>query len=208
MPRFVFLKATAVAEAVPDRFWLPSTEMLDGLMPGRASVKAEAVEVADDGGANLATMTPIWINVNEVGGREFRGLVAGGALDRDGYRSGDEATIRYDQVFDVRITGADSAPELNEERARYAIGSTVLVGVTRESKAGELRSQEQFFGRRRSVDPEHGLEVELADGETRLLPPDIGPWEVAPPGEYRLRGSGQIVEDPHYLCAWLITEAE
>ena len=80
--------------------------------------------------------------------------------------------------------------------------------MTRESKAGELRSQEQFFGRLRSVDPEHRLEVELADGETRLLPPDIGPWEVAPPGEYRLRVSGQLVEDPHYLCAWLITEAE
>jgi hypothetical protein len=55
------------------------------------------------------------------------------------------------------------------------------------------------------VDPIRGLELELANGDREWLPPDVRPLEESPPGEYRLRSTGQVVEDPDYLCTWTIT---
>ncbi|MBV9443741.1 MAG: hypothetical protein JO217_13755 [Acidobacteriaceae bacterium] len=48
--------------------------------------------------------------------------------------------------------------------------------------------------------------IERADTGTRvILPPQV---EVARPGEYRLRTTGEVVSDPDYLARWVFNQDE
>jgi hypothetical protein len=62
-------------------------------------------------------------------------------------------------------------------------------------------------GRLIHVDAVRGLQLELPDGSHEWLPPDVRPLEEAPRGEYRLRSTGDLVEDPDYVCTWTLTRA-
>jgi hypothetical protein len=110
-----------------------------------------------------------------------------------------------DRVFDLVVLDATGAARLNMERARFALGKRILVGLTRQELTGECVEQRQFVGRVVSVDPVRGLQLELGDGSHEWLPPDVRPLEEAPRGEYRLRSTGEVVEDPDYLCYWMVT---
>jgi hypothetical protein len=99
----------------------------------------------------------------------------------------------------------DSRPEWDSEAAEVMIGAVVLIGITRRSPAGD--EQEQMHGVIQSVDPDNGVEIILSgarEGETCRLPPDLGSFQPAPPGEYRLRSTGEVVVDPDYISQWTI----
>ena len=57
---------------------------------------------------------------------------------------------------------------------------------------------------------EEGLEAlkKLNDGEILGLPPDLSSTRIAPPGEYRLRSTGEVVVDPDYLTTWNINRSK
>ncbi|GAB5895435.1 hypothetical protein [Mycolicibacterium mageritense] len=44
------------------------------------------------------------------------------------------------------------------------------------------------------------IEIESPGGETFTLPPAPESFSPAPPGEYRLRSTGEVVTDPDYLA--------
>jgi hypothetical protein len=96
-------------------------------------------------------------------------------------------------------------PPWDDARARAMIGSHVLVGLTRTSAKGETR--EQMFGTVRSVDPSTGFEIALdgsRKGQTYWLPPQFDVFKTAEPGSYRLRSTGEVVENPDYLASWTV----
>ena len=64
--------------------------------------------------------------------------------------------------------------------------------------------REQFVGQIANVDAS-SITLELADGSTRWLPPDVRPFDEAWPGEYRLSGTGEMVVDPDYVATWTRT---
>jgi hypothetical protein len=99
-------------------------------------------------------------------------------------------------------------PILNEERARFALGKRLLVGLTVLSRDAGPIEQRQYVGTLTAVDPHRGLQLTLDDGTTSWLPPDARSLEEAPPGEYRLRSTGEVVGDPDYLCSWTITRSD
>lgn len=86
-------------------------------------------------------------------------------------------------------------------------GATVLVGITRVAKDGSV-SQEQHSGVASIAEHENMTLVELAcdDGEVRKYPFDPRSLSVATPGEYRLRDTGRVIVDPHYLMTWEVEE--
>jgi hypothetical protein len=87
------------------------------------------------------------------------------------------------------------------------IGAVVVVGLTYVDAGGELIRQEQLHGLIVSLDPENGIELDLSGqrmGERYWLPPELGAFEVARPGEYRLRSTGEIVRDPDLLSTWTV----
>ncbi|MNH48609.1 hypothetical protein D3C73_01590 [compost metagenome] len=87
------------------------------------------------------------------------------------------------------------------------IGAVVVVGLTYVDAGGELLRQEQLHGLIISVDPTNGIELDLSGkrmGERYWLPPELGAFEAARPGEYRLRSTGEVVRDPDLLSNWTL----
>ena len=83
------------------------------------------------------------------------------------------------------------------------IGKRILVGLMYLDAAGAEALRTQFSGTiTGGGGDEEGLAVRRDDtGEIFTLPPDLEP---APPGEYRLHSTGEVVVDPDYLAIWAI----
>ena len=95
----------------------------------------------------------------------------------------------------------------DEEFAQALIGKTVLVGLTWADPAGDRL--EQMHGEVVSVDARRGIELRLAGeraGDIFQLPPDLrGVAAAAPaPAAYRLRATGEVVENPDFTATWVI----
>jgi hypothetical protein len=79
----------------------------------------------------------------------------------------------------------------------------VLVGLTFNEPDGP--QLDQFFGTVMSTDPDEGITLRLEgsrSGEVYTLPPDLRAFFPAAPGSYRLRDTGEVVEDPDYTTTW------
>jgi|GEM_PF-147421 len=98
---------------------------------------------------------------------------------------------------------SDNQPRWDVAQAERLHGATVLVGLTFEEPEGP--QLEQFFGTVMSTDPHEGITLRLEgsrSGELYTLPPDLRAFFPAPPGSYRLRQTGEVVEDPDYTTTW------
>jgi hypothetical protein len=84
------------------------------------------------------------------------------------------------------------------------VGRTVLVGLTYVRPDGSIRLQSQFAGIVTSVKPL--VAIERGDDELFTLPNEPEAFDWAAPGEYRLRGSGEVVVNPDFLTSWTIQE--
>lgn len=103
----------------------------------------------------------------------------------------------------------DGRPEWDDDTAEALRGAYVLVGISTEDANGKLLSQVQMHGRVSELGVDRGVIVTLEGvraGETYVLPPDLRAWRPAPPGEYRLRSTGEVVVDPDYTASWTITK--
>lgn len=101
-----------------------------------------------------------------------------------------------------------NGPPWDDAIASAIIGKTVLIGLTEEDHAGQVKARHQMYGVVISASRQRGIEIALAgtrQGETYRLPPTTSAFTPAEPGEYRLRGSGDVVEDPDYTSVWTIT---
>ncbi len=89
------------------------------------------------------------------------------------------------------------------------IGRSLLLGVTYTGPEGELRRQEQVVGTIMVVDFDEGIVVSCEpDGRPFVLPGDPSRVEKAPPAEYRLRSTGQVVTNPDYLAQVTIRQPD
>jgi hypothetical protein len=87
------------------------------------------------------------------------------------------------------------------------MGSRVLACLTIEDRVTGEKKLSQVHGVVTSVDPEKGILLELNGdraGDTYTLPPDASAFRRAPPGEYRLRDSDEVIANPDFLTTWTI----
>ena len=202
----ILLSARSVGGAFSDRWWVPTAEMLEAVRPGSAQVKILAVQRGPAGEADLWEARAVWLDVTARTAEELGGIVVGSDLAVDGYEEGDELTVGLDRVFDVAFLDADGEPLGNVERARFAVGKTVLVGITVLSADGDPIERRSFAGTVEGFEVSHGIELRLTDGTAYRLPPDPRALREAPPGEYRLRAGGNPVVDPDYLATWSVQQ--
>lgn len=95
----------------------------------------------------------------------------------------------------------------DERLAEDLIGRLILIGCTHLDPTGEVVAQEQMFGTVSAADRQHGVEVALKGsrkGTVWRMPPDLRGVSSAAPGVYRLRSTGESVENPDYLVSWTI----
>jgi hypothetical protein len=95
-------------------------------------------------------------------------------------------------------------PHFDEEKAQRLVGKHVLIGITVVEDTGRLVEQRQIHGDVVRAS-RRGILVRLRDGEEYELPPDPSQFHEAPPGEYRLRSTGEVVVDPEYTTTWTVT---
>ncbi len=104
--------------------------------------------------------------------------------------------------------GQNPAPPLdvwNEELVAELPGKLVLVGITRLNPDGSLERHEQFFGYVLEAVQRRGIQLRLEGsnaGKEYWLPPDTRAFHAAPLGQYRLKSTGEVVNDPDYTCTW------
>lgn len=84
------------------------------------------------------------------------------------------------------------------------VGKVMLIGFTYYSKDNEFVGQKQFWGKVVSAN-EDGILVEQKNGENLGLPPDLRSVQIAPPGEYTLHSTGEVVVNPDFLTTWSVT---
>lgn len=78
--------------------------------------------------------------------------------------------------------------------------------MTVRDTAGAVVSRDQFCGR--VLEVADGVVVVDRDGTPIVLPSDEAAYEPAPPGSYRLSGSGEVVVDPDYVTTWTLLERQ
>lgn len=87
-------------------------------------------------------------------------------------------------------------------------GRYVLVGITYTDPDGTPLSLEQKHGVVVSADKDQGIAIALkgaGHGETYWLPPQTSNLHKAQAGTYRLKESGDVIENPDYVTNWTIT---
>jgi hypothetical protein len=104
--------------------------------------------------------------------------------------------------------GGRSKPEWNQDDADFLIGKYVLVGITNVAADGTVTSQVQLHGRVTKAEENVGITIACEGaraGETCVLPPDPKSFQLARPGRYTLRSTGEVIEDPDMTTSWSIT---
>lgn len=86
-------------------------------------------------------------------------------------------------------------------------GKYLLVGVTFLDAEENVIEQYQTHGTIISVDDRTGVVIEKSDGSGRYtVPADTGGIHPAPPGDYQIRTTGEVVVDPDFMSTWTVFE--
>ena len=81
------------------------------------------------------------------------------------------------------------------------IGKTLLLGMTYYTHDNQYIEQKQFWGTVVSAN-DTCIEFRQNNGVVCSIPPQLAAIEPAPPGEYTLNSTGEIVVNPDYLTTW------
>ena len=102
----------------------------------------------------------------------------------------------------------EGRPPFWDAKARAMLGKRVLVGRTYLDEAGAVVERSQSHGVIEDADERRGFAVrDAGTGELDWLPPDLRSFQAAPPGEYTLRSTGEVVVDPDYISNWVVRGA-
>lgn len=100
----------------------------------------------------------------------------------------------------------EDQPPWDEVSAESLVGKRVLVGITTLAPDGEtLLDQDQYYGVITAADSKKGFRIDCSGilaGTAKFLPPDLRGFRDAPPGEYTLRSTGEVVVNPDVICTW------
>lgn len=103
-------------------------------------------------------------------------------------------------------------PAWDQDDADWLIGKYVLAGITWMAADGQtVTDQSQYHGRVVAVSEKDGVRIACEGqraGEFMTLPPDLRAFQLADPGEYRLRSTGEVVTNPDVVTSWTMTRSD
>ena len=100
-------------------------------------------------------------------------------------------------------------PLIDDTRADEYIGKIVLIGVTYLDHKDVMLEQKQWIGTITAFSQKEGIRIKLKDSDQACcLPPDDRGIGKAPLGHYRLRSTGEEIENPDYLATWICVSPE
>ncbi len=96
-------------------------------------------------------------------------------------------------------------PMFSDSAANDLIGKTVIIGITHQDSVGRLVRRDQLHGRITRANRTEGVVVQTAAGGELKTPPDLRAFSGARPGEYRSRGTGEVIANPDLITSWTHT---
>ncbi len=87
------------------------------------------------------------------------------------------------------------------DKSNPHIGKHLLIGVTYVDPEERIMKQIQVHGKISGID-ERGIQLVQSNGEMFSPPPDLESLKSAPPVSYRLRSTGEVVENPDLISSW------
>jgi hypothetical protein len=98
---------------------------------------------------------------------------------------------------------------IDETKADEYLGKVVLLGITYVDHEDKLIEQKQWVGTIVAFSRKEGIRIRLRDSDSPCgLPPDERGIRKAPPGIYRLRSTGEEIENPDYLATWTLVSPD
>jgi len=102
--------------------------------------------------------------------------------------------------------GNSTAQDFDNAAADIYLGKYVLVGVTYLDPAGQVEERAQMHGVVESAS-QQGIVLALKGeraGQSWTMPADPSAISPAQPGKYELPETGEIVENPDFICTWMV----
>jgi hypothetical protein len=81
-------------------------------------------------------------------------------------------------------------------------GNRLLVGITYLATPDQPEHSLEFAGLVTAVDPL--VTIDRGSDRPFTLRPNPEAFDPAPPGEYRLRSTGEVVSNPDFLTTWTV----
>lgn len=95
-------------------------------------------------------------------------------------------------------------PYYDETFAKSLIGKYIIVGYKHQKDDGTIVKHEQKHGVIIRANEVEGIVIQIPKEKiTFSIPPDFQALELAKPGEYRLKSTGEVIKDPDYLSFWV-----
>ena len=104
----------------------------------------------------------------------------------------------------------NSAQEFDSAAADIYLGKYILIGVTYMNSAGQVEDSVQMHGVVESASRD-GIKVSLKgerDGQSWTMPADPSAISPAQPGRYQLPETGEIIENPDFICTWMVQKPQ
>lgn len=102
--------------------------------------------------------------------------------------------------------GGQGASEFDNAAAEIYLGKYILVGVTYMDPEGLVEESVQMHGVVKSASRE-GIVLALKGeraGQSWTMPADPSAISPAQPGKYELPETGEVVENPDFICTWMV----
>ena len=99
---------------------------------------------------------------------------------------------------------------LDAEQVQQFLNKHIIIGITIVDHENNLVEQFQLHGDIVRISLEECcIVVKLNNSDDEYtLPPDLSAIEEAPPGEYRLRSTGEVVTNPDFMTSWTVHKAK
>ncbi len=98
-------------------------------------------------------------------------------------------------------------PNFNAEQAEAMIGKHLLIGLTIHDHLDEVVGRVQIHGTIVRVNQQEGVVVRLhPSGVEYMMPAILAAYQKAPPGEYHLQDTGEVVTNPDLMATWIVYE--
>ncbi len=82
------------------------------------------------------------------------------------------------------------------------IGKQLLVGITYLGSKGKPDTRLQFAGTVTAIEPL--VTIDYGQPDLFTLPPNPDAYDPAPPGQYTLHETGEVVENPDFITTWTV----
>lgn len=95
--------------------------------------------------------------------------------------------------------------QFNKKAADSFLGKSVIIGKTYQKPDGTVKERKQWYGTIVQVHQTDGFAIKLKDSEEIMwLPPQAQAMQKAPPGIYKLKSTGDEIEDPDFISNWIV----